>query len=375
MITYPDFGKALMSGKKYYITWETNGLIDKVNIEYSVDSAATWNLLANAINNQGYYEWTTPTANSNNCFIRISNSQNQNVSMRSERFSIVPQHIIFLSPVANDSFIAGNDYYITWRTSGGLSNVDIQYSIDNGASWQSIGSNVQNTGSYKWSIPLLTFNSAIVKISNPLAAFVNSISDTFYISPPIFAYTSPILGASWNNGRPYYISWNMFGDMGTINIDFSADGGTTWSQIATNTQNAGYYLWNIPDTLTSQDCRIRVQSSGNGNVYYISDSFSIANVSVKERNAKTHPNAMFFDMNSTNPVSRTLLLRFGLPQRTHVEISVYDIQGRVIRELVDRVLGAGYYTTQLSVSDLKKGTYLIIAHIGNKKITKKIEKF
>jgi parallel beta-helix repeat protein len=85
------------------------------------------------------------------------------------------------------------------------------------------------------------------------------------------------------------VRWRSVGTVGTVDIDFSTDGGQTWSTIATGEANDGSFLWN-PATSTSQGrIRIRAHNDGAvvdiskadfvvgaaGNVYYVNDGSTI----------------------------------------------------------------------------------------------------
>jgi hypothetical protein len=55
------------------------------------------------------------------------------------------------------------------------------------------------------------------------------------------------------------------------------------------------------------------------------------------------PNTLSFARPVPNPAFGRVALRFGLPQRTHVKLEVYDIMGRRVRTLVDGTRAPGWY--------------------------------
>jgi YVTN family beta-propeller protein len=55
------------------------------------------------------------------------------------------------------------------------------------------------------------------------------------------------------------------------------------------------------------------------------------------------PSALSFARPVPNPAFGRVALRFGLPQRTHVKLEVYDIMGRRVRTLVDGTRAPGWY--------------------------------
>lgn len=73
------------------------------------------------------------------------------------------QAINLTSPNGGESWIGNTTHAITW-TSQNITNVDLQYSIDSGLTWQSIGTNIVNTGSYNWQVPLPASTHCFVKV-------------------------------------------------------------------------------------------------------------------------------------------------------------------------------------------------------------------
>jgi hypothetical protein len=72
-LTWPNGGETLISGRKYYITWETNGVpaVAKAVLFYTVDAGSTWAKITAIKGNPGIYAWTVPDANSNLCKIKV----------------------------------------------------------------------------------------------------------------------------------------------------------------------------------------------------------------------------------------------------------------------------------------------------------------
>ena len=61
-------------------------------------------------------------------------------------------------------------------------------------------------------------------------------------------------------GESYTITWAYDGGAGgSVRIEYSTDGGSTWSTITTGTSNDGSYLWNVPQTLSTNEGRIRLK--------------------------------------------------------------------------------------------------------------------
>ncbi len=263
-------------GRKYFITWTNIGTISKVRIEYSYNDGIDWNIVTDNLSNTNNYEWTIPNTPSENCFVKVSNYDNTNVSGNSSRFAIPLQTIEVLSPKTTDMYISGNKYYITWKNTGTISAVDIQYSKDNGATWTYVATNVTNSGYYEWSVPTENSTNCLVKILNSSNSNVFGISEKFTILPQNITVTSLSNSDTMLAGRKYYITWRNTGSFTTCDIFYSTDLGSQWRSIASGVSNTGYYEWTIPDIAVSDMALIKISNSSQSTIYGISDTFVIS---------------------------------------------------------------------------------------------------
>ena len=85
--------------------------------------------------------------------------------------------------------------------------------------------------------------------------------------------THPTGAEGWVPGENEIIRWDAYGGTGTFDLEFSADSGATWSQIATGVAaTQRYYDFTVPDTVSGH-CFIRV--SGNSLTSESNAPFSI----------------------------------------------------------------------------------------------------
>ncbi len=68
---------------------------------------------------------------------------------------VLGPYITISSPMTGDEFWAGDEITIAWDTGGGanVSQVKLDYSTDNGSSFNAIVASITNTGSHKWTVP------------------------------------------------------------------------------------------------------------------------------------------------------------------------------------------------------------------------------
>jgi uncharacterized repeat protein (TIGR01451 family)/uncharacterized repeat protein (TIGR02543 family) len=96
-----------------------------------------------------------------------------------------------------------------------------------------------------------------------------------FASLPSITVTSPNGGENWNTGSIQTITWTSSGITGGVCIDISWDGGSSWSDIITNTANDDSQSWTVAGPATTQ-ARIRVRSTSDGSIWDMSnDNFII----------------------------------------------------------------------------------------------------
>ncbi|MFN4234777.1 MAG: YCF48-related protein [Bacteroidia bacterium] len=256
----PNTSVTFNAGSTYNINWDALGNSNYVNIKLSIDSGATWTTIANATFNTGQYVWTVPNTPSNLCLIKIEDFYNNSVADTSDQtFTIngLPASIILTAPNGGQTLAVNSNYTITWNSQS-ISNVKLEYSINNGSTWTTIANSVAaNNGSYVWNVPATPSQQCLVRVSDASNPNVADISNnTFTIASPYLSVTSPNGGESYNVGSYTYITWNSLG-VSNVKIEFSSNNGSTWQTVVNNLSNYNYYYWQIPNSV-STSCLIRV---------------------------------------------------------------------------------------------------------------------
>jgi hypothetical protein len=70
------------------------------------------------------------------------------------------------------------------------------------------------------------------------------------------------------------------------------------------------------------------------------------------------PEQYFLYQNYPNPFNPTTLIKFDLPQAGNVELTVYDILGRKVKQLLKETKPAGTYEVTFNASRLASGVYI-----------------
>ncbi len=73
-----------------------------------------------------------------------------------------------------------------------------------------------------------------------------------------------------------------------------------------------------------------------------------------------------------NPFNSTARIRYDLLQAGRVELTLYDLQGRLVKTLVDEIVGAGRHEVRAEGAGLASGTYFVRLQTRTNTQTEKI---
>ncbi len=145
------------------------------------------------------------------------------------------------------------------------------------------------------------------------------------------------------------------GDRGTIL--FSSDKGNTWEkQITERTENLHSIKFNNNDIgIASGDDNVFLRSSlGESTDYSPTDNSISLMTDSKE---KVEPNSSYLKENYPNPFNPSTQISYFLSTSSNVEISVYDISGKLIQILENGNKDAGINSVTFNASNLSSGIY------------------
>jgi endonuclease/exonuclease/phosphatase family metal-dependent hydrolase len=91
--------------------------------------------------------------------------------------------VTVVAPNGGESLVGGSVQNITW-TSTNVANVRIEYTLDGGANWAVIVSDLVNTGSYAWTLPATSASAARVRVSDMATTATDQSDRTFTITAP-----------------------------------------------------------------------------------------------------------------------------------------------------------------------------------------------
>jgi hypothetical protein len=157
-VTSPNGGEVWCVGSNHNITWNCS-CVDNVKIDYSTDGGSNWiPITASTPCGVGTYSWNIPNTPSSTCKVRICDaSDNDPCDTSNSNFAIRTSSITVSAPNGGEQWNGGYEYYIQWSSDCFTGNVRIDYSVNSGASFDSlICSSCPNTGEYLWKVPCRT---------------------------------------------------------------------------------------------------------------------------------------------------------------------------------------------------------------------------
>lgn len=306
-VTSPDENSFWFSGTQVHIEWSSVAA-DFVNIFYSLDNGATWQLIEKNYptgDHYNHYVWLVPEINGlfRQARIMVRNIYYDDHFAISPAFSLCSMPVIIREPEHWQVFVAGEDEVIPVEFEKRF-DFALDYSIRWGLVFQpgELGSGTATQpGIYQQDVPLdeNTFPGEYpLVISFELPGYnAQSIAQ----GPTLIIESTrekPRLEIAGWTQEPYFYSGDIQGfywqayKVDHINLYYSLDDGAPWEPLAQVYNNYGptynSTVFQVPavETIYPQ-ARLKIESTDDPGVFAISEPFTISPVPVEIR----HPNA------------------------------------------------------------------------------------
>ena len=165
------------------------------------------------------------------------------------------------------------------------------------------------------------------------------------VAAPTVAVQSPD-GGVYANGQTLDVAWTAADDVGVVhaNVWLSLDDGATYDQLIGSGPLDGALDWTVdaPVSQPSYDARVRVEVLDGQERLAVAESAAFI-IEPGTTAADEVPAALVLDQNHPNPFNPQTVIRFSLPRAQDVSLRVYDVQGKLVRTLVDGHQGAGVH--------------------------------
>ena len=96
----------------------------------------------------------------------------------------ITEGISIVSPVSSDTWLIGNTEQIAWTSFGVEGVLNIEISHDDGSTWVTVGTEIENTGTFDWTVNGQANSDMRIRITSASDPSITSISERFTISFP-----------------------------------------------------------------------------------------------------------------------------------------------------------------------------------------------
>ena len=321
----------------------------------STDGGGSWaNIQSGLGSNSG--EWLSPTdldpANSNRLFTETGSGIYRTTSGGSSWAQVSTHSAIWIS-------ISPVDGNVVWTVEG-----TPRRTTNGGTSWTTASGYGFSTG-----------GSATKILGHPTDANAAFVTFGGYGSGAHIALTTD-LGASWSNvtgdfpAQPvnaiavdpqFPADWYIGTD---VAVWQSTDGGATWLPFASGLPNA------VVSDLEIRDSERKLVAGTYGRGAW---EVNIAGGAVGVAELSAEPRNLMLDPPFPNPAKGSVSLRFAARHEGNVELAVYDVAGRLVRDLGVVARGDGVIrSTTWNTEGVTPGAYFAVLRAGDAKLTRKI---
>jgi hypothetical protein len=210
---------------------------------------------------------------------------------------------------------------------------------------------------------------------NLFARFVSPsgvVADRFMVCD---SSKSPTYASAAFDGKYYLITWMEFAEMPCMKGRYFTTQGTPVDTAFTvfgalqgkfpiggvGGYGDGYFLVSA----TRVD-----QNMANGDIYWL--FLPSLSTGVSEDKLSLNPETYSLFQNYPNPFNPSTTIRYALPNRSHVTLSVFNMLGQRVADLFNGEVAGGYHEVQFNATNLASGMYFYKLQAGNFIQTRKL---
>ncbi len=155
----------------------------------------------------------------------------------------------------------------------------------------------------------------------------------------------------------------------SLSLFYSTDNGRTYQSIVHSLSSIDTsYLWTVPN-VNSDSCKIKIIAYGPGWQYDETDGvFTTSSTGVEENPPLS---ALRYSLKVERGINPATTI-FSIPTFQRVNLKLYDINGRLIKSLVNQTKEPGIYKIDLNAKTLSSGVYLLCLDTEEKRIIERI---
>ena len=285
-------------------------------------------------------------------------------------------------PNGGETFRTLTTARIYWGTSISGGNVNLEYSTNNGTTWNVIQNNLPaQQREFAWTIPYIGFtDQARVRVMNSANPSQGDTSDAAFrivltyvpytvVSPPSLSS----IQTSSNNSNLEKFTWNRAGSHPSLRYKMKLRRiGTTLDYIFTSDNNGADSVLSIRNSLLDSLANTlgttgdSVRCSWRAWAYngYDSTQSSNANIlTLKRTNVSISqissiiPEKFGLGYNYPNPFNPSTIITFDVAKTQRVKLAVYDMLGKEIEVIANDVMSPGSYRATFAGASYPSGVY------------------
>ncbi len=213
---------------------------------------------------------------------------------------------------------------------------------------------------------------------SPTGNYLANANNYMVYNGTINASATPVLNLSF---------WHKYITEATYDfclVEISTNNGTTWQNIKSYDGTLSTWTYQSFDISTlangSSQVKIRFRLTADASLQY--DGWYVDDIKVTAYNSvptgtgnnqgSQIPSVYELSQNYPNPFNPVTQINYSIPKDGYVKITVFDVIGRVVTNLVSENKKAGYYSINFNGDNLNSGVYFYKLESGNFVETKKM---
>jgi len=195
-------------------------------------------------------------------------------------------------PDGGERWRANRQYNIEWSGNSSAT-VLIEYSLDGGQNWMTVGEAAAQDRQYAWTTPVVTTNSALVRVVDKETGYeVDRSASTFRIQNINADISKPSqIDPIYRSGTSDLIRWSQVG-LDNVRFEFSSNDGSSWISVSSSVDaNTGQVSWVVPAGVTTKTAVVRMLDIQTGDEMARSGNFKVltGNVDILDPMSKFMP--------------------------------------------------------------------------------------
>jgi PKD repeat protein len=248
----PEGGETFSEGDAVPITW-TSDCLDSVRVEARRRPADPWELQGRGIYlDSGQIIWSVIRVDQEETQVqvRVSDAADPTVVFAlSAPFTVHNRILDITRPTVTDSVSETQAVAVLWDWVGTLQRVSIDYRLAPADPWTTLATNLANTGTYEWTVPLVDqdFRDAQLRVTDTNNPAVFDESDLFIVVNRTLLLRHPSGSDVLTEAAPDTVRWETRGLVPEVTVSFRESAAAPWQPLATGIANVGTFAWTVPD--------------------------------------------------------------------------------------------------------------------------------